>query len=632
MTNSIQQSGSVTPGHIPVFVQDGVVQDGGSATAGIIQEIGLQNNGNIALAINDVSPSTPGGYHELGFSVANNGTITLYAEAFNGAPPALLVFNINGTNYPFNPAIGGGNVTGPVSSVNGDLVSFYGVTGENITDSGLSATSVATVLSGFSSSVPAVASIATLEAATTSSLSQPQCYVLGYATAGDGGEGPFVVGSSGTPNGGTLIEDASGRFWHRLTLGQPYSVKWFGAKGDGATNDLAAIQATITAAIANGTSVYMPGNTPGYLVSTPINLTNLAGSLTITGDGIIAPAFNQALSAPARGSIILGGTGTGNCMLDMSGSNNVVLRDINFCAIGVTNPSTIGVISGTSTTAATIASPGGAGISLQNVAFYMQNANASIGFAAVGGSGPYNLDNVWSLAVTACYLSNNNVKSIASSFVSFALGGGIDGLTARACAFLGYASTALYMEGCSAHTWSELYVATIISGAGYSGAGVGIYMKNTLGCTMTVECDYFPGVLELDGVTQGLSISGTTFPGTTPLTANDAIFVFFNGTSIVNCEFDLQSHTGEPSNYFYTSAGVSPTLVSVNSCTLTFNTGISNLIAFINTTAGGPVVPFFNLYFNGDADGGTVNTLINGGAPTNANKRYWVNGIRVGTG
>lgn len=61
--------------------------------------------------------------------------------------------------------------------------------------------------------------------------------------------------------------------------GNVYNVRWFGATGDGVTNDSTAIQTAITAAIAAGKPLYFPAGT--YL-ATALTVT---GALTIFGDG-----------------------------------------------------------------------------------------------------------------------------------------------------------------------------------------------------------------------------------------------------------------------------------------------------------------------------------------------------------
>jgi hypothetical protein len=266
--NAILQSGNVTPGHVTMWTTDGVVQDAGPATSGALTEVGITKEGGIALAINNTATSSMNGYVEWGVGVSNTGTITLYAESYGGAPVATLDFNINGVTYPFNPA-GGGNITGPTIAVSGDLLSFNGTGGNLVQDSGIAAASVVTGgtasavndIAVFSTTtgraiqdsalalaavIPTIATIAALQAATTTTLIQPQCFVRSYAgTAGVGG-GLYVVGANASANGGTIINDASGRSWYLDIGGAPSTPYQFGATGDGTTDDSAAIAAWAT--------------------------------------------------------------------------------------------------------------------------------------------------------------------------------------------------------------------------------------------------------------------------------------------------------------------------------------------------------------------------------------------------
>lgn len=71
-------------------------------------------------------------------------------------------------------------------------------------------------------------------------------------------------------NGGTVIVDGSGRRWKRL-YGGPLRVGWFGAVGDGVTDDTAAINSTATAARALKTSIYLDPVAASYKVSASID-------------------------------------------------------------------------------------------------------------------------------------------------------------------------------------------------------------------------------------------------------------------------------------------------------------------------------------------------------------------------
>jgi hypothetical protein len=74
----------------------------------------------------------------------------------------------------------------------------------------------------------------------------PQVVLKTNYVAGDGG-GLFRYDASDTTtadNGGTVIVDVAGNRWKRQWSGA-VNVKWFGARGNGTTNDAAAIQAAI---------------------------------------------------------------------------------------------------------------------------------------------------------------------------------------------------------------------------------------------------------------------------------------------------------------------------------------------------------------------------------------------------
>jgi hypothetical protein len=111
--------------------------------------------------------------------------------------------------------------------------------------------------------------------------------VEGYATPADGGGGIFiwVANSTSADDGGTIIQSTvsgapPGR-WQRMHDGR-LNVKWFGAKGDGSTNDAAAINAAESARASyignggldpgfGGALLHFPTGT--YCVSSEIQIT-----------------------------------------------------------------------------------------------------------------------------------------------------------------------------------------------------------------------------------------------------------------------------------------------------------------------------------------------------------------------
>lgn len=180
-----------------------------------------------------------------------------------------------------------------------------------------------TVTGSLTSAPFQVATIAALKAIAVSATATAvpngtQCYVTGYYTNGDGGQGIFTYnsGSAATDNGGTVIQPTTGTGrWIRIQYSQ-LNVLFFGAKKDGVTDDTTAIQASINAAAVYGPlEVIIP---PG----------NYATSSTIT----VSSGVN--ISGAGSGSIITY-SGSGSALL-LSGNNFTSLKNflINTTATG----------------------------------------------------------------------------------------------------------------------------------------------------------------------------------------------------------------------------------------------------------------------------------------------------------
>ena len=117
----VQQGGQVTSGHVPSWATNGVIQDGGTATAGLINSLGLYGNGNTPFCITS-SPTAPpfaGTFwqHCLGVSSTAGGYVNL-----NGPTNLPWGVNINGTSVLSLTVAGGigGNITNATALPTGE--------------------------------------------------------------------------------------------------------------------------------------------------------------------------------------------------------------------------------------------------------------------------------------------------------------------------------------------------------------------------------------------------------------------------------------------------------------------------------------------------------------------------------
>jgi hypothetical protein len=441
------------------------------------------------------------------------------------------------------------------------------------------------------------------------------------------GRTPLALGTEDWYQG-TGVLTFGDPFGGAVSLGDPR----YGAVGDGVTDDSAAVQAACDEAVARGVTLEVPVPAVGYRINTPINLTDLDGPLTIRGQGMRAPTFGLAFVSPVHTSVFLGNTGTGKCVFDCLGSNNLVLRDLSISTLGMPTPSTVGILFGTSTTSPTAPGLGGSNCNLVSVAIYMQNANNACPVYYVGGTGVCHWMNVWTLGVYGFLFSANNVLGFSSTHATIGTAAGIDGMCVEGCSLLGYGGApVLTIENCHNMRFVQLYTATIFGGPAYLGQRFPLSIINAVDIKIDVESDYWPSLVYTQGSINKLVIEGTIFPNETPLAPADPLVGFFDGTTVANSRFLVTGLVSPKTNYWYTSSAAVPVLTSVRSCQFLFDTTISPNV-FFGVATGGAAVPFFNLTFDGNSDAAAVTLTMNGIAATNAQKRYRVNGVLFGTG
>lgn len=132
--------------------------------------------------------------------------------------------------------------------------------------------------SGSSGEVITVDNIAALKAQSVVGLPDGQVIMTrGYYTENDGGQGTYVYdsGSVAVDNGGTVIAPAIGTGRFLLFVANVISVKQFGAKGDGVTDDATPIQNAGTYAASANVTLVFPAPSVSYLCNSQLDLRDI---------------------------------------------------------------------------------------------------------------------------------------------------------------------------------------------------------------------------------------------------------------------------------------------------------------------------------------------------------------------
>lgn len=123
LAQSVQQSGTVTRNHLPVWVTPGVVGDGGSAADSPISTIGATG----PICSNSARQSS-GAWNSLCLQANTSSAATLTLQNYGTASAQSLQFVINGTAVTF-PTGGGNFLVSSGALINGHLPCFSGTAG-----------------------------------------------------------------------------------------------------------------------------------------------------------------------------------------------------------------------------------------------------------------------------------------------------------------------------------------------------------------------------------------------------------------------------------------------------------------------------------------------------------------------
>lgn len=233
---------------------------------------------------------TPGVTTSLTLSKAY-GTPANVSVHFDGTYQGTDQYSLNGTQITFTSPIPVG--VSKVYIVGGTTLSIYVPPAQSVGDAQLTWGNILNRV------VDNVAAISALNIAVYT-----RCFATGYYAAGDGGGGSYYysASSAATVNGGTVLAAAGGVGRWLLEVSGIVSIRQFGAKGDGVTDDTTAVQSAVTWAAGGALALFVPAVAASYRLTATITIT---AGLTVIGEGTIPYTSAGPYNNPGAGSWFL---------------------------------------------------------------------------------------------------------------------------------------------------------------------------------------------------------------------------------------------------------------------------------------------------------------------------------------